>query len=431
MIINKILADIKKDEETDRFVYPFYEKYCFSNIPATIFSLFDIKTKKTTLPLELYRHTLKAKEPLKVVLFLIDALGFNQWLKYFKGLPFFEILSKKGLVAPLTTVFPSTTAAALTTITTGLTPQEHGLPEWHLYLKEIDQIIESLPFTPLGEKQNNKLLEFGVDPKILFQGETIYQKLKKFGISSFVFVNKALLDFSYCKLICKGSKIAPFVNFSDLVVNLRGSLENVKNKAYFFVYWDALDSIGHKYGPGSEQYSAELSSLSYLLKKELLGKISRKAAEEIVLLVTSDHGQINVDSQKTIYLNKFHRLVKNFQVSENGKPILPTGSARDVFLHVDSNQLEETFDYLSEKLKGKAKILRTSEAVMKSLFGKGKPSKRFLERVGNLLILPYRNNTIWYEHIKGKKFKHLGCHGGLSEEEMVIPFAVVKLVDLM
>jgi hypothetical protein len=65
------------------------------------------------------------------------------------------------------------------------------------------------------------------------------------------------------------------------------------------------------------------------------------------------------------------------------------------------------------------------------LFGKGKPKKEFYERVGNLLILPYKNHTIWYEHIKGKKFDLLGHHGGLSEDEMLVPFAIAKLSNLL
>jgi len=60
----------------------------------------------------------------------------------------------------------------------------------------------------------------------------------------------------------------------------------------------------------------------------------------------------------------------------------------------------------------------------------GKPKKEFFDRIGDILILPYKHNTIWYEHIKGKKLEFLGHHGGLSEEEMLIPFAIAKLSDL-
>jgi uncharacterized protein YcgL (UPF0745 family) len=59
---------------------PFYEKYCFSNIPSTILKLFDIPTQRPILPEELYKD--KAENFNKVVLILIDAFGYKQWLRY-------------------------------------------------------------------------------------------------------------------------------------------------------------------------------------------------------------------------------------------------------------------------------------------------------------------------------------------------------------
>jgi hypothetical protein len=114
-----------------------------------------------------------------------------------------------------------------------------------------------------------------------------------------------------------------------------------------------------------------------------------------------------------------------------GNLIPPTGSPRDVFLHVKKDKIEETHDFLSEELKEKSKILRTEEAIEMNLFGIGKPTKEFIDRIGNLLILPYNNNTVWYEHLEGRKFDSLGHHGGLNKEEMLIPFAVANLSELI
>jgi len=109
---------------------------------------------------------------------------------------------------------------------------------------------------------------------------------------------------------------------------------------------------------------------------------------------------------------------------------LPTGSPRDVFLHIEQDRLEEIYDFLSKKFDGKAKIMMAEDAISLNLFGIGKPTSEFKDRIGNLLILPYRNNTIWFEHIKGKKFDSLGHHGGLSKNEMLVPFALANLSDL-
>ena len=431
MINRKIERIIKTRKGRGKFIYPFYEKYCFSNIPSMILSFFGIKTKRSCLPSGLHKDKVEVEGSNKVVLFLIDALGYNQWIKYNKNNEFFRIFTQKGLVSPITTIFPSTTAAAITTISSGLTPQEHGLPDWHVYYKEIDMIIETLAFMPLGDKVRDRLVEKGVNPKILFNGRTIYQRLKRNGIKSFVFNNKSYADSAYSKLINKGSFVIPFINVSDLVVNLRKYLEKEKGPTYFFVYYDCLDSIQHKYGVYTEEHEAELSTLSYVLKKELLEKIKRSVAKESVFIITADHGQLSVPPKKTVYLNKYRKVVNAFQKSKRGKPILPTGSPRNVFLYIKPRKLEEIQNYLSNILRGKAEVIKTEDALNMGLFGTGRVHDHFLDRIGNLLILPYRDSIVWYEHIKGKKLKLIGHHGGLSEDEMLVPFSITKLSDLM
>jgi predicted AlkP superfamily pyrophosphatase or phosphodiesterase len=431
MIARELENVIREQKKEGEFIYPFYEKYCFSNISSTILKFFGIKSEKPILPSEIYKDKVETENSNKIVLLLVDGFGYNQWLKYYKNYEFFDIFSQKGLVSPLTSVFPSTTAATLTTISTGLTPQEHALLEWVLYFKEIDMIINTLPFTPLGKNGQDRLLEAGVSPKILFKGNTIYQTLKKSGIKSFSFINESYAYSAYSKLAYKGSITIPFVNSSDLVVRLRKTLEAEKGPAYFYVYFGDFDSIEHKYGPHTDEYYAELSVLSFLLKKELLEKIDRKVANETLLLITADHGQINVSPKETIYLNKYRELINSFEKSKKKKPILPTGSQRDVFLHIEQSKLNEMYNFLLNKLKEKAKVVKIEEAIKMGLFGKGKPRKEFYDRAGNLLILPYKNHTIWYKHVKNEKFNLLGHHGGLSEDEMLIPFAVAKLSNLL
>lgn len=431
MINEELKSIIEKENRVGEFIYPSYEKHCFSNIPSTILEFFDIKTGRPTLPPEIYKNRVEYEDCKKIVLLLIDGYGYNQWLKYHKKYEFFKKLSQKGAVSPITTVFPSTTAATLTTINTGLTPQEHALLEWHVYFKEIDMIINTLPFTPLGEKGQDRLFEMGVNPAILYNGNTIYQTLKDQSVRSYTFIKASYAHSCYSKIVHKGSTITPFFTYSDMFARLRKLVKEEKGPAYFYVYLDNLDAIGHIYGPHTTEYFAELSALSHSIKRELLKKIDRKEAKQTLLLVTSDHGQVNISPEDTIYLNEFQKITYAFKRSKRRKPILPTGGARDVFLHIRPAKLEETYNFLSEKLKRKAKIMKTDEATEIGLFGIGEPIKRFFERVGDLLILPYNNHTVWYEHIKGRKIYSLGYHGGLSEDEMFVPFAITELSELL
>jgi predicted AlkP superfamily pyrophosphatase or phosphodiesterase len=423
--LEDVIIEQKGDEE---FIYPFYEKYCFSNIPSTVLKFFGIKCKNPILPPEVYEG-MEVEGCNKIVLLLIDGFGYKQWLECYKNYDFFNLFSQKGIVSPITSVFPSTTAAAVTTINTGLTPQEHALPEYVLYFREVDRIIQPLPFTYLDESGQVKPLT-DVSPRILRISRTIYQALKKAGIESFAFIDSSYAYGAYSTLAWKGSTIIPFINYSDLVVRLRKALEAKKGHAYFCLYIGDLDSIQHKYGPYTDEHHADVSVLSFLLKKELLEKIDRRVANETLLLITADHGQLNVSPQETIYLNRYRKLLNSFQKSERNKPILPTGSPRDVFLHIEE-KVDEMCKFLSNKLKGKARVIETRDAVTSGLFGRGRPRKKFYERAGNVLVLPYKNYTIWYKFTKRKKFEFLGHHGGLSREEMLVPFGIAKLSELV
>ena len=170
---------------------------------------------------KIINETTELEETNKLILLIIDGFGFNQWLRYYKQHEFFSKLTKRGVVSPITSVFPSTTANAITTINSGLTPQEHGLPEWFVYFKEIDQIINTIHFKPLGSKQKDELLEQGVNPTILYNGKTIHQKLKKEKVKTFTFIDESIAHSAYSKLVFKGSTIKPAITNSDLIVKLR------------------------------------------------------------------------------------------------------------------------------------------------------------------------------------------------------------------
>jgi Type I phosphodiesterase / nucleotide pyrophosphatase len=428
-----ILAEIQQhieDHTHGDVVYPCYESYCLSKLPSAVLALLGIPQPDHAL-FTLVQDTMAHRQfPRKVVLILIDGFGWHQWLRYAERYDFFNRVTSRGIVAPITTVFPSTTAAALTTIHSGLTPQEHGLPEWWVYFDELDTIAASLPFTPLGARGRDKLLEAGVKPSILFRGRTVYQSLAKAGVPSFTFIRDAYAHSAYSSVVHKGSVTVPFITSSDMLVNLRRKIAEVSGPAYFFVYWDAVDAIAHTYGPHTEQYHAELAGFSYLLQRELIENIPGYAAADILLLVTADHGHINVVPRRTLYLNRMAGLVESLKVSHVGRRILPWGSPRDVFLRVQEERLPEVVAWLTKRLAGKATVMTTAEALQRQLFGVGKLHKRFKHRVGNLLILPKHDHLIWFEHLKGKKFMLQGMHGGLRPDEMLIPLAAAHMAAL-
>jgi Type I phosphodiesterase / nucleotide pyrophosphatase len=421
-----------KWQVANEFVYPQYDENCISQIPDTVLTLFGIQKQNNHAVLDHpFLNTVLPNRMNKVVLLVIDGFGFNQFLYHHKENPFLLNLVGNGEVYPKTSVFPSQTTNALTTLNTGLTPQQHGLFEYFIFLKNIG-VVNALRFERLGKRRPSSLLEEGFDPSILlYKSRTIHEVLAENGVASFTHIHASNALNICSKLIFRGSQITSSLNAFETVSALKKKLEvNRDKKAYFFVHLDTLDTISHVYGPGSFQYQAELSWLTYLLNKELIERIDPQTAKETLLLVTADHGAVNVNPAQATYLNYLPNTLLNLRCGPDRKPIMPTGSPREVFLHIKEHKLQETKERLSQKIRGKAQVLETEEAVECGLFGWGVPKQGVLDRLGNLMILPYGNETVWFESPGSYKLSYLGQHGGLSSQEMLVPFGAANLGSL-
>ncbi|MDA4124759.1 MAG: alkaline phosphatase family protein [Thaumarchaeota archaeon] len=408
-------------------VKPDYQGYCLSNIPSTAVSLLGVDGGSRVLPDDVFSGT-ETSGIDNVVLMLFDGLGYKEWVRQ-AGSGFIGSLTRKGNVRPITTVFPSTTAAALTTISTGLTPQEHGLPEWYVYMQEVGEVIVTLPFSRASESGRDTLVG-AMDPRDLFEGETIFERLKASGVGSVSFTNRYLADSAYSKVSRRGAEVVPYMSASDLSVALRRNLEESRGRKLFYVYWSYVDTIEHVFGPNTEEASVEASLVSHAFQEGFLSRLSREAARRTIIIATADHGQLNVNPEETLYLNRYRKLVRSLNLAPSGARIPPWGSARDAYLSVRDDRLDETESYLSKKLEGIASVMRTDEALNEGLFGLGKPSKKFLRRIGNLMILPHGTNTVWYRYKKKDALDLKGHHGGLTRDEMTVPLATARLSDI-
>lgn len=364
----------------------------------------------------------------KVVLFVFDGLGSNEWARHNDG-GFFGALTRRGNVCPITSVFPSTTAAALTSLGTGLTTQEHSLVEWYLYLAELGIIVESLPFTPMGGRRTDEWASTA-DPSILFTGETIYAKMKEQGVASYSFIHRAIAFSGYSKAAQRESEVRPFVSSSDLCVSLRRAVEEAKGPSFFYVYYSMIDTVEHVYGPNTEEAFLTAQEISDSLMKGFAERLSPTAAQKTLLLATADHGQIYSPPEKTLMFDDHDPLFENFAVDAKGNKILPWGSPRDVYLQLREGTVGETEDFLKRTLGGAATVIRTADAIEAGLFGRGTPSRAFLDRVGNLMILPTGTGSVWYRHPGVREPDMVGRHGGLHRDEMTIPFAAARASSL-
>ncbi len=429
MIHKDLLADIEKRQSWEGFLKPDYGSFSIAEVTPSILEYFGIAHQRPTFKERLFDRY--GKKFSKVILFVIDGLGFDHFLTYHEQMSFLSRFEERGDVFPLTSVFPSTTPAALTTIHTGMTPQEHGLPEWFVYFEELKGVIETLPFKMIRTSEPNALLRHGGTAEMLYDGRTVYERLAEAGIASHNFVYHEYIQGAYQSAISKGSEAVAFTHGNDLVQKLKDKLVNTNGPAFFLVYWHFIDQVEHSFGPNSKEHVSELESFSNLFTSRFLGELDKTAAGDVLVLLTADHGQSNIKGEDIIYLNKYLELTAKYAWMHKKEIIPPTGAPHDVFLFIHPPELNSAIKLLQQELTGQAKVLPTQQALKSGLFGLHKPSEKFLRRIGNVLILPLPDHHVWYDHFPGYPFHQKGVHGGLSHAEMLVPFCVCPLEKLL
>jgi predicted AlkP superfamily pyrophosphatase or phosphodiesterase len=352
-----------------------------------------------------------------VVLFFVDAFGWR-FFERFQDAPFIKRFVKNGQIEKLISQFPSTTAAHLTAIHTGWNVGQSGVYEWIYYEPQVDALISPLLFSYAGSRYRNDLTSTGIHPPLFYPRGLFYPALSKMGVNSYIFGSRDYSPSTYSEVVMAGAEIYPFKSFSEALINTGLLLEEQTQPAYVHLYFDGIDSLSHEYGPTARQTEAEIET--FLLMMEYYFERVFNGKKKVLFLMTADHGQSEVDPDTTIYLNiepRFAGVERFLKTNRQGKVLVPAGSARDMFLYIKDDLLEEAQQFLAPRLEEKADVVQTEFLIEQGYFG-DEVSARLRERVGNLVILPYRNESVWW-YEKGKfEQRFYGHHGGLTPQEM-------------
>jgi hypothetical protein len=415
---------------------PCYEDYCFSQISPTISHLLINNNNGNILP----KDTLAGLEQnySYVVLLFLDAFGWNFFNRALeKKLPAVERFVQDGTISLITSMFPSTTAAHVHTLNTGFPPSQTGIYEWRMYESTIDTVISPLLFSCVEDadssdktKRRETLVTKGIaQGKDIFAPSPFYHNLSVNGVTIYDFYPQEFVDGSYNSVVTNLSQRIGYSSFSEGVKTLFQQVSTLRkqkgNKAFFKFYSPLFDSVSHHYGPNSPQLNDALSEFFTLLENEFFAPLSQSQGENVAVLISADHGHIGINPEETIYLDtEMPEIMDFFSKTKAGNPIFPCGSRRDLFLHVQEEYLDQLYSKLSDRLEGIARVFYLED--VKELFGNWEQSSRFKNNLGNLLILALENKGVFLAGKNGiHRKKNIGEHGGLSSDEMDIPFGVL------
>jgi predicted AlkP superfamily pyrophosphatase or phosphodiesterase len=366
-----------------------------------------------------------------IIFFFVDAFGWRFFERYAEKYAFLKTVSSQGVVSKLTSQFPSTTAAHVTCMHTGLNVGQSGVYEWNYYEPLVDDIISPLIFSYARDKNlRDTIKNTTISPARFFPNQTFYQTLQSRGVTSHILQHQSYTPSTYSDIVFRGAIAHPYKTLHDALATLTGLVVNQPQTAlpaYYYFYFDRIDTACHIYGPFSQQFEDEidkfLTTLDYAFYQSVCGKTGNT-----LLMITADHGQAEVDPYNTYYLNRqVPGITRYLKTNKRGQLLVPAGSARDMFLHVKEEWVNTLVMELQRRLVGRAEVYRTSELLAQNFFGLQPPSHLFLNRVGNVVILPYKHESVWW-YEDGKFSMHFyGHHGGLTPEEMEVPLLLLPL----
>jgi hypothetical protein len=371
------------------------------------------------------RAVLRAlEERRRVVVVLLDAFGWRFAQRHDRH-PLLARIARDGTLRPMASQFPSTTTAHVTTMHTGLPVGAHGLYEWRVWEPSLRRLITPLLFSWAGDRDRDTLAGSGLDVRSLLpDGPSFYHRLAARGIASLVFSPAAFSPSTFDGAAVRGAPLTPY---GELAAGARALAAAVAaaDRCYAYLYFDGIDAAGHRHGPSSAEFDdAALRALDAVYAA-FFGP-EAPALDDTLLVLTADHGQVDVSPERVDRLDLLvPDLASRLDRDACGAPIPPAGSARDVFLHVAEDRVDETVADLDSALDVHGTAHRVSDLVASGAFGTVGP--RLRERLASVCVLPATDRMAWLSTHPDVEQHFLGHHGGLAPDEAQTFVGTVEL----
>ena len=386
---------------------PDYAGGSIVNLPVSILRAFGVgSTDSPVLQLPLRPEVLDPgilDDARVVVMLVIDGLG-QENLDWARTNGAIQWLDTARSSTTITSVFPSTTAAALTTLQSGLTPAQNGMAGYTLYLTPQNATINMITWKPIGGLQAQAPLP---ESKSFLGVPNIYQRLQSGEVESSIVCNQAFIDSPLTNMQSAG---VPYSGHRTLA-EMAGLLVQEAAKTgrrFIYCYWDGYDTLAHTHGPENEIALNEAYLIDQALGRGVLGPLDRQGSGDVVLLLVADHGHTPISRERVYSLKDVLR------GRSMDRPI-PTGERRAAGLPFDDEAgIQELRDLAGED----GVVLPVADAVAHGLYGPGETHADLTSRIGKTLLLARNDAAFLYPQSNNHT---AGGHGSLTRREMLVP----------
>ncbi len=363
--------------------YPNYDRSILS-IASSVLNHFGVKDcQHKTLP---EFDELLNKNYKNIIVMLFDGLGVSAINEHLNENDFL----RKYFVCPISSVFPSTTVAATTSIESGYSPAETGWLGWDLYFDEIGENVAV--FRNALQKNGEPAADYNVAWKYI-PYKRIFERIEEVnGKGSAVYVSPfSKHHIKSVPHICRTVK----------------RLSKKRKKKYIYAYWYRPDKAMHDYGVTSEQAHEQI-----LLINKKVEQLCKQLKNSLVI-ITADHGLCDGVNE---YLEDYPELSAMLKVPPSIEPRALSFFVKDGMKNDFTNEFNKLF--------GNDFRLMTKEEVFKeNLLGFGKTHPRTYDFVGDFLAVATGEKSLFIER---EERNFIGVHAGLAKDEMTVPFIAIE-----
>lgn len=292
-------------------------------------------------------------------------------------------------------VFPTTTAAALTSLLTGVEPGAHGMVGYRV-------------LDPASGRLVNQLTDWesaGIDPLRWQAAPTVFEQAAAAGHRAFAVAVPGFAHTGLTRAILRGAEFRPARSAADRV-ELAWELADAHDGSLVYCYLPEVDKAGHRYGIDSAEWVAALEDVDAAL--------SRRIPDGVGVIVTADHGMVDVPAHRQLAIDAAGGWYDGIR-HIGGEPRM-----LHVYTEPDAD-LSRILERWRRDLDGLADVVSRTEAIDGGLLGPV-VTDAARERTGDMLVVARSNRAIYDGDAEDQRGRGMiGQHGGLTVEEWRVP----------
>lgn len=385
------------------FITPKYKGKNVVNLMSSITKSFGAKHDYIEL------NKLKSKELNKyknIVLLVVDGLGYNYLNKQKKS------FLKEKTRTSITSTFLSTTACANSTLLIGYPPQQHALTGWDINLKETGTITTVLPFFP--KYGGMTLDEMYFDMKDIVDKKSVHKNFKG---DCFTFIHKDLAYSAFTNYVSQYTKVVPTTSYTNAFTKIKKLVKTKSRKRRLIhTYISDYDATAHKEGTNGKT----VTKIFWDLDKKIKNLFVSLKGTNTLIIVIADHGFTNTKKSECLWSDKIPGFKECLTIPLAGEPRVP-------YCYVRPSKVKEFEKIVKTKLSKYCWAYKGEQIIKDNLYGLGKPSKKLFDRVGDY-VLVMKGSYVMKDLLSNYNKRHCakGNHGGVTEDEMLVPLVLIN-----